>query len=243
MDRAAIARRFRCQRYRKARLTRCKIPNGRPVVEHDDVRHQVVVRPDNRVADGRVQRIRHERSTPECSDDVDRQLNRRRNAISRRRNRPWVGRLRCSRIWRGNCSRVRRRWRRIVAVVITIAVVVDISRSDRPTCPSHVFGRARRQRRWREGRCSPLFTATGKDAGKRGNDGKSARCIESHIASARQSQYHAKSARMAGNSGSSNRLDYETRNRLRALLTVVSTQRRSSHREDATTQRRVFLRD
>ena len=209
MDRAAIARRFRCQRYRKARLTWCKIPNGRPIVEHDDVRHQVVVRPDNRVADGRVQRIRDERPTSECSDHVDRQLNGSRHAISRRRNRSRVGSWRCSRVWR---------WRRrVITVVITIAVVVDAPRCDCPTCTWRVLGRARRQRRWREGRCSPLFTATGKDAGKRGNDGKSARCIESHVASARQSQYHAKSTRMAGNSAGSNRLDYETRNHLRAL--------------------------
>ena len=98
MDRAAIARRFRGQRYRKARLTWCKIPNGRPIVEHDDVRHKVVVRPDDRVADGRMQRIRDERPTSECSDDVDRQLNGSRHAIGRRRNRSWVGRWRCSRL-------------------------------------------------------------------------------------------------------------------------------------------------
>ena len=173
-----------------------------------------------------MQRIRDERPTSECSDDVDRQLNGSRHAIGRRRNRSRVGGWRCSRTWRGNCSGVWRWRRRIITVVITIAVVVDTPRCERPNWPSHVFGRERRHRRWRERRCSPLFTATGKDAGKRGNDGKSARCIESHVASARQSQYHAKSVRMAVNSASSNRLDYETRNHLRALQTVVSPQRR-----------------
>jgi hypothetical protein len=62
-----------------------------------------------------------------------------------------------------------------------------------------------------------MLTTPGKDAGERSNRSKSTKCIESHIVSARQSQYHLISTRMRLNSDSSNRQAYVARNNLRVI--------------------------
>ncbi len=210
MNRAAIAHRFRSQRYGHARLTWCDVPDRRAVVEHDVVGDDVVIRPDDRVANRGLQRIRRERGGPECSDDVDRQLNGRRDSLGA--GIPAGG---------GTCpgfgggafpepARTRH------GILVTVAVLVDAAR-----CEARADRGASSEARdvnegWRCGR-HPTLAASGEDAGKQSHHGEPGECIKSHDVNVvrRQSQYHSRSTKMARIYDRSNWLFYVTRNDLR----------------------------
>ena len=91
MNRAAIGRRRAYQWHWQARLTWRDVPDDGPVVEYDAVHRLVAVRPDDHVADRRLDGIRGKGAVPERADDADRQRDRNRPLLGRW-NRPGIGR-------------------------------------------------------------------------------------------------------------------------------------------------------
>src|ERR1043166_7640894 len=77
------------QRHRRARRARRHVAEVGSVIEHDVVKHGVVVGEDNLIAHARHRRIGHERARPERTDDADDHRHRR-----RRRGRRLGGRRR-----------------------------------------------------------------------------------------------------------------------------------------------------